>query len=246
MHSVSPVDVLSTTKICVHFEGVKAVDEVDLEVPRGRITGLIGPNGAGKSTLFNAVSGFVPLTAGTVHCGAQDISGWSPTRIAQLGLVRTFQDTRIFKRLTILENVELGAMGSGLSGVKARKAAGDALELLGVSHLSDELAANVALGDERRAGIARAIATEPDFLLLDEPAAGLDDDETAALSGTIVVIRDALGCGVLLVEHDMSVIFGICDEIHVMDSGRTIAVGSPEQIRTNPAVIEAYFGREHS
>ena len=246
MDLVSPVDVLSTTKVCVYFEGVKAVDEVDLEVPRGRITGLIGPNGAGKSTLFNAVSGFVPLTAGTVHCGAQDISGWSPTRIAQLGLVRTFQDTRIFKRLTILENVELGAMGSGLSGVKARKAAGDALELLGVSHLSDELAANVALGDERRAGIARAVATEPDFLLLDEPAAGLDDDETAALSGTIVAIRDALGCGVLLVEHDMSVIFGICEEIHVMDSGRTIAVGSPEQIRTNPAVIEAYFGREHS
>jgi branched-chain amino acid transport system ATP-binding protein len=207
---------------------------------------LIGPNGAGKSTLFNAVSGFVPLTAGTVHFGAQDISGWSPTRIAQLGLVRTFQDTRIFKRLTILENVELGAMGSGLLGVKARKAAGDALELLGVSHLSDELAANVALGDERRAGIARAVATEPDFLLLDEPAAGLDDDETAALSGTIVAIRDALGCGVLLVEHDMSVIFGICEEIHVMDSGRTIAVGSPEQVRTNPAVIEAYFGREHS
>ena len=239
-------DQLVTHGLSVHFDGVKAVDDVDLEVQRGRITGLIGPNGAGKSTLFNAVSGFVPLTAGTVHFGAQDISGWSPTRIAQLGLVRTFQDTRIFKRLTILENVELGAMGSGLLGVKARKAAGDALELLGVSHLSDELAANVALGDERRAGIARAVATEPDFLLLDEPAAGLDDDETAALSGTIVAIRDALGCGVLLVEHDMSVIFGICEEIHVMDSGRTIAVGSPEQVRTNPAVIEAYFGREHS
>ncbi len=246
MDLVSPADVLSTRKVCVYFEGVKAVDEVDLEVPRGRITGLIGPNGAGKSTLFNAVSGFVPLTAGTVRFGERDISGWSATKVAQHGLVRTFQDTRIFKKLTILENVELGAMGSGLLGAKARQSANDALSLLGVSHLRNELAGNVALGDERRAGIARAVATSPSFLLLDEPAAGLDEQETRDLSSTIVSIRDQLGCGVLLVEHDMSVIFSICEGIHVMDSGRTIAVGTPDEIRRNPAVIEAYFGREHS
>lgn len=245
MDSVDPVDALRTTNVCVYFEGVRAVDEVNLVAPRGRITGLIGPNGAGKSTLFNAVSGFVPLTAGRVLIGEHDVTGWAATRVAQFGLVRTFQDTRIFKRLTVLENVELGAMGSGLHGAKARQAATSALELLGVGHLSNELAANVSHGDERRAGIARAVATEPDFLLLDEPAAGLDDDETSALSENIVAIRDELGCGVLLVEHDMSVIFSICEGIHVMDSGRTIAVGSPEQIRTNPAVIEAYFGREH-
>lgn len=246
MDLVSPADVLSTRKVCVYFEGVKAVDEVDLEVPRGRITGLIGPNGAGKSTLFNAVSGFVPLTAGAVHFGERDISGWSATKVAQHGLVRTFQDTRIFKKLTILENVELGAMGSGLLGAKARQSANDALSLLGVSHLRNELAGNVALGDERRAGIARAVATSPSFLLLDEPAAGLDEQETRDLSTTIVSIRDQIGCGVLLVEHDMSVIFSICEGIHVMDSGRTIAVGTPDEIRRNPAVIEAYFGREHS
>lgn len=239
-------EVLRTQGLSVHFEGVKAVDEVSLEVPRGRITGLIGPNGAGKSTLFNAVSGFVPLTAGKVWLGDLDISGWTATRIAKHGLVRTFQDTRIFKNLTVLENVELGAMSSGLHGERGREAAMDSLELLGIAHRSNELAANVSLGDERRAGIARAIATTPDFLLLDEPAAGLDEQESADLSRTIISVRDELECGVLLVEHDMSVIFGICQGIHVMDSGRTIAIGTPEEIRTNPAVIEAYFGRDHS
>lgn len=239
-------DALTTSGLCVHFEGVKAVDEVDLEVPRGRITGLIGPNGAGKSTLFNAVSGFVPLTAGSVHLGEWDVTGWSPTRIAQHGLVRTFQDTRIFKRLSVLENVELGIMNTGLHGSVARETAGQVLELVGVSHLADETAGNVSLGDERRVGIARAVATDPDFLLLDEPAAGLDEDETGELARTIVAVRDERGCGVLLVEHDMSVIFGICESIHVMDSGRTIAVGNPDEIRSNPAVIEAYFGRNHS
>jgi branched-chain amino acid transport system ATP-binding protein len=240
------IDRLATSGLCVYFEGVKAVDDVDLEVTRGRIHGLIGPNGAGKSTLFNAVSGFVPLTAGRVDLGSQDITGWSATKIAQSGLVRTFQDTRIFKRLTVLENVELGAMGAGLHGVAGRKAAMSALDLLGIAHIANDIAGNVALGDGRRAGIARAVACEPDFLLMDEPAAGLDEGETEALSRTIVEVRDELECGVLLVEHDMSVIFGICEDIHVMDSGRTIAVGNPDDIRTNPVVIEAYFGRSHA
>lgn len=237
---------LTATGVCVYFEGVKAVDEVDLVVNKGRISGLIGPNGAGKSTFFNAVSGFVPLTAGKVEFGEQEISGWSPTRIAQGGLVRTFQDTRIFKRLSVLENVELGAMGAGLHGEAGRRAAMKALDLLGIGHLAEDMAGTVALGDARRVGIARAVATDPDILLMDEPAAGLDEAETAALSRTIVEVRDEINCGVLLVEHDMSVIFGICEDIHVMDSGRTIATGSPEEIRTNQAVIEAYFGSDHS
>lgn len=237
---------LTATGVCVYFEGVKAVDEVDLVVNKGRISGLIGPNGAGKSTFFNAVSGFVPLTAGKVEFGPQDISGWSATRIAQGGLVRTFQDTRIFKRLTVLENVELGAMGAGLHGEAGRRAAMQSLELLGIAHVANEVAGTVALGDARRVGIARAVATDPDLLLMDEPAAGLDEAETAALSRTIVQVRDEINCGVLLVEHDMSVIFGICEDITVMDSGRTIASGSPEEIRTNQAVIEAYFGSDHA
>ena len=236
------VDRLVTTGLCVYFEGVKAVDDVNLDVTRGRISGLIGPNGAGKSTLFNAVSGFVPLTAGEVTLGDQDITNWSPTRVAQHGLVRTFQDTRIFKRLSVLENAELGAMGAGLHGQAGRSAAMEALALLGIDHLANEVAGTVALGDGRRVGIARAVACAPDFLLMDEPAAGLDESETEALSATIVELRDALECGVLLVEHDMSVIFGICEDIHVMDSGRTIAVGTPAEVRTNPVVIEAYFG----
>lgn len=121
-----------------------------------------------------------------------------------------------------------------------------ALDLLGIGHLAEDMAGTVALGDARRVGIARAVATDPDILLMDEPAAGLDEAETAALSRTIVEVRDEINCGVLLVEHDMSVIFGICEDIHVMDSGRTIATGSPEEIRTNQAVIEAYFGSDHS
>lgn len=237
---------LVTHGLSVYFDGVKAVDDVNLDARRGKVTGLIGPNGAGKSTLFNAVSGFVPLTAGRVVLGDEDITGWSPTKISQHGLVRSFQDTRIFKTLTVLENVELGAMSQGLKGSAARDFAYSILSLLHIQHLALESAGNVALGDERRVGIARAVATKPDMLLLDEPAAGLDEDETSELSTTIVDLCRELGCGVLLVEHDMSVIFGICEWIHVMDSGKTIAVGTPQEVRTNPAVIEAYFGKERT
>lgn len=246
MDRSSRAETLTTDGVCVYFEGVKAVDDISLSVQRNRIHGLIGPNGAGKSTLFNAVSGFVPLTAGRVALGATDISGWSPTRISQHGIVRTFQDTRIFKSLTVLENVELGAMDAGLHGNAGRAASMEVLELLRIGHLSDEIAGNVALGDGRRVGIARAVATQPDFLMMDEPAAGLDEKETSELADSIREIRDERQCGVLLVEHDMSVIFKICEEIHVMDSGRTIAVGTPDEIRHNAAVIEAYFGSGHS
>ncbi len=246
MDRSSRAETLTTDGVCVYFEGVKAVDDISLSVQRNRIHGLIGPNGAGKSTLFNAVSGFVPLTAGRVSLGDADISGWSPTRISQHGVVRTFQDTRIFKALTVLENVELGAMDAGLHGNVGRAASLQVLELLRIDHLADEIAGNVALGDGRRVGIARAVATQPDFLMMDEPAAGLDEKETSELADSIKEIRDERQCGVLLVEHDMSVIFKICEEIHVMDSGRTIAVGTPDEIRTNAAVIEAYFGSGHS
>jgi branched-chain amino acid transport system ATP-binding protein len=246
MDRSSRADTLTTDGVCVYFEGVKAVDDITLSVQRNRIHGLIGPNGAGKSTLFNAVSGFVPLTAGRVALGDTDISGWSPTRISQHGVVRTFQDTRIFKALTVLENVELGAMDAGLHGNTGRVASMEVLELLRISHLAGEIAGNVALGDGRRVGIARAVATQPDFLMMDEPAAGLDEKETSELADSIKEIRDERECGVLLVEHDMSVIFKICEEIHVMDSGRTIAVGTPDEIRNNAAVIEAYFGSGHS
>ena len=244
MEQRTRADLLSAEGVCVYFQGVKAVDDVSLEIPRGRITGLIGPNGAGKSTFFNAVSGFVPLTAGKVVFGEQDITKWSPTRVAKHGVVRTFQDTRIFKELTVLENVELGAMNAGHFGAVGREYALKALELLGIAHLAPEVAGTIALGDSRRAGIARAVATQPDILMLDEPAAGLDHHETSALAQSIVEVRRKLDCGVLLVEHDMSVIFSTCEWIHVLDYGRTIASGTPDEVRKNPAVIEAYFGRE--
>jgi len=244
MEQRARADLLNAQGVCVYFQGIKAVDDVSLEIPRGRITGLIGPNGAGKSTFFNAVSGFVPLTAGKVVFGEQDITKWSPTRVAKHGLVRTFQDTRIFKELTVLENVELGAMNAGHFGEEGRRYAMQALELLGIAHLAPLQAGTVALGDGRRAGIARAMATQPDILMLDEPAAGLDDHETLALAQSIVDIRRELDCGVLLVEHDMAVIFSICEWIHVLDYGKTIAAGTPDEVRRDPAVIEAYFGRD--
>ncbi len=228
----------------VHFEGVRAVDGVDLELEEGAIMGLIGPNGAGKTTFMNAVSSFVPLTAGRVFLGGEDVSGWPPQRLVRLGLVRTFQDVATFPALSVFENVELGALGAGLSRRAARSRARELLEGLGLAELARLPASALPHGDERRVGIARAVAVGPRFLLLDEPAAGLDDAESLELTRTIATIRDQLGCGVLLVEHDMRIIFRVCERIQVLDNGKTIASGSPEEIRTSAAVVAAYLGQK--
>jgi branched-chain amino acid transport system ATP-binding protein len=233
---------LAGRNIKVHYEGVRAVDGVDLTLAQGRILGLIGPNGAGKTTFLHAVSGFAPLTEGTVALDDQDVSRSSPADLARSGVARTFQDSRVFKGMTVSENVELGALGAGLRRRAARLRARAVLEQLGIGHLADRHSGGLAIGDERRVGIARAVAMAPRFLLLDEPAAGLNEQESRALARTIVELRDGLGCGVLLVEHDMSVIFGVCEEIQVLDSGKTIALGPPDEIRGNQAVAAAYFG----
>ncbi len=229
--------------IHVHFEGVRAVDGVDLTLEQGRIMGLIGPNGAGKTTFMNAVSHFVPLTAGRVRIDGADVTALSPQKLVKLGLVRTFQDVATFPQLTVFENVELGALGAHRKRREARTRARDLLARLELDHLSHLRASALPHGDERRVGIARAVAAAPRFLLLDEPAAGLDDDESVALAATISRLRDELGCGVLLVEHDMRIIFGICEHIQVLDYGKTIAVGSPADVRANHAVVEAYLGK---
>jgi branched-chain amino acid transport system ATP-binding protein len=228
--------------IRVHFEGVRAVDGVDLTLERGQIMGLIGPNGAGKTTFMNAVSSFVPLTAGKVILDGVDATGWAPQRLVRHGLVRTFQDVATFSGMTVFENIELGALGAGLRRRQARKRAWELLESLGLVHLARMPASALPHGDERRVGIARAVAVGPKFLLLDEPAAGLDDAESLALTETIARLREELGCGVLLVEHDMRIIFRACERIHVLDYGKSIAVGEPAEIRTNKAVITAYLG----
>jgi branched-chain amino acid transport system ATP-binding protein len=230
--------------IRVHFEGVRAVDGVDLTLEQGQIMGLIGPNGAGKTTFMNAVSGFVELTGGTVTIDGTDVTGRHPDRIVKHGVGRTFQDVATFPNLTVFENVELGALGGGLSRRQARKRAGELLERLGLGRVARINAAALPHGDERLLGIARAVALGPKYLLLDEPGAGLDDAESAELTKTIARLRDELGCGVLLVEHDMRVIFGVCERIQVLDYGKSIAVGLPPEIAKNPAVVKAYLGEK--
>jgi branched-chain amino acid transport system ATP-binding protein len=228
--------------IRVHFEGVRAVDGVDLTLERRQIMGLIGPNGAGKTTFMNAVSSFVPLTRGQVHMDGVDVTGWAPHKLVAGGLVRTFQDVATFPGLTVFENVELGALGAGLSRRKARVRAWELLENMELRDVALLPASALPHGDERRLGIARAVAVEPKFLLLDEPAAGLDDAESMALTETIARLRDELGCGILLVEHDMRIIFRVCELIQVLDYGKSIAVGTPEEIRTDRRVVAAYLG----
>ena len=206
--------------------------------------GLIGPNGAGKTTFMNAASGFVKLTGGTVTLEGTDVTGWSPQRLARNGLVRTFQDVATFPGLTVYENVELGALGAGLGRRAARKHTTQLLASMELDHLAQMPASALPHGNERRVGIARAVACRARFLLLDEPAAGLDDAESLALTRTIARLREELDCGVLLVEHDMRIIFRVCERIQVLDYGKSIATGTPEEIRTSKAVIAAYLGEK--
>ena len=228
--------------IRVQYEGVRAVDGVDLELAEGEIVGLIGPNGAGKTTFMNAVSRFVGLTDGRVTVGGKDVTDWPPHRLMRCGVVRTFQEVATFPSLTVFENVELGALGAGLSRRKARARARQLLEAFELTDQAELAASALPHGAERRLGIARAVAARPRFLLLDEPAAGLDDAESLALARTIRDLRDDLGCAVLLVEHDMRIIFRVCQRIQVLDFGRTLAMGSPEEIRSDSRVVAAYLG----
>ena len=236
-------DALEVREVKVHFAGVRAVDGVDLTLEKGEILGLIGPNGAGKTTFMNAISGFVPLTGGAVRLAGEEVTGSSPQKLVKRGLVRTFQQVATFPDLTVFENVELGALGAGLNRRKARARTWELLEGLRLDHLSRYYASALPHGEERRVGIARAVAVNPTFLLLDEPAAGLNDAESEELARTIQQVRDDLNCGVLLVEHDMRVIFGVCQRIQVLDYGKSVAEGTPEQIRGDRKVIEAYLGK---
>jgi len=190
------------------------------------------------------VSSFVGLTAGRVVLGDVDVTGFSPERLAKQGLVRTFQDVATFPALTVFENVELGALGAGLSRRKARTRADELLDQFGLRGQAKLPASALPHGEERRVGIARAVACSPRFLLLDEPAAGLDDEESLQLADTIAAIREQLSCGVLLVEHDMRIIFRVCERIQVLDYGKSLAVGSPDEIRQNKQVVAAYLGQK--
>ena len=224
------------------FEGVRALDDVTTEVRRTEVVGLIGPNGAGKSTLVNVLSGFDAPTSGTVELDGEDVTRWPAHRRGRAGLARTFQHSRSFRNLSIRENVEIAAIGTGTGPREARRRADELLELLGLDRRAGDSASSLPHGDERRLGVARALATEPRYVLMDEPAAGLTEAEVPAFAAVVRAVRDDHEAGVLLIDHNMALIMDVCDRIQVLDQGRVLAEGTPADIRANLDVAAAYLG----
>jgi branched-chain amino acid transport system ATP-binding protein len=249
----------SVKKLSKHFGGLVANNEIDLEVEKGEIRGVIGPNGAGKTTFFNVVSGFYKPTSGTVEFKGQMISGKNASEISKLGVVRTFQRAALFPDFTVLENVVIArhlrantSLVNAIFGNQKKaevaniKRATEIIEFLGLDHEIDTLALNLSHGHQRQLGVAMALATEPELLMLDEPVAGMNSGEKAVMVGLIRKIRDEWDITVLLVEHDMRTVMNLCDKITVIDFGEKIAEGTPDEIKNNDKVIEAYLGVDDS
>ncbi|HEM4204510.1 ABC transporter ATP-binding protein [Streptococcus suis] len=242
-----------------NFGGLTAVGDVTMELHEGELVGLIGPNGAGKTTLFNLLTGVYEPSEGTISLAGTILNGKAPSKIASLGLGRTFQNIRLFKNMTVLENVLIGLGNHGKSEVFAsffrlpafykneEALKTKAIELLKIFDLdgdADTLAKNLPYGQQRRLEIVRALATEPKILFLDEPAAGMNPQETAELTQLIRKIKEEFGITIILIEHDMSLVMEVTERIYVLEYGRLIAHGTPEEIRNNKRVIEAYLGGE--
>jgi branched-chain amino acid transport system ATP-binding protein len=233
---------LRASSVSRSFAGVEALRGVTLELQRAEVVGLIGPNGAGKSTLVNVLSGFDRPTVGSVELEGRDVTRWPAHRRGRHGLARTFQHSHAFRSLSVRENVEVAALGVGAGSRGAAQRAAELLELVGLAGYADTPAASLAHGDERRLGVARALATEPRFVLMDEPAAGLPEAEVPAFAAVVRSVRDDHGAGVLLIDHNMALIMDVCDRIHVLDQGKTLAHGTPKEIRANIDVAAAYLG----
>lgn len=253
------MQLMKTTDLSISFGGLRAVSNVNIEINKGDLIGLIGPNGAGKTTAFNLITGVYQPTEGAVYFADHNLKGLKPYQVTQLGMARTFQNIRLFSELSVIDNVKIAynfhvkynifesvlRMGRYFSEEAALTK--QAIELLGIFNLADkkdELAKNLPYGEQRRLEIARALATKPTLLLLDEPAAGMNPQETQELMEMIHWIRKEFDLTILLIEHDMSLVMGVCEKIYVLEYGMLIAVGTPEEIKNNPRVIEAYLGEE--
>jgi len=237
-----PGGTLRASAVSRSFEGVKALRGVTLELHRSEVVGLIGPNGAGKSTLVNVLSGFDRPSEGSVELEGRDVTRWPAYRRGRAGLARTFQHSHAYRSLSVRENVEVAALGVGAGPRQASRRAAEVLDVLGLARYADAPASALAHGDERRLGVARALATEPRFVLLDEPAAGLPEAEVPDFAAVIRSVRDDHGAGVLLIDHNMALIMDVCDRIQVLDQGTTLAEGTPAEIRSNLDVAAAYLG----
>lgn len=250
--------ILSLKNVCMYFGGIKAIDDIDFEVEKGRLFGIIGPNGAGKTTIFNVITGMYVPTSGEIFYRDKQLNKLMPHTITGNGIARTFQNIRLFEDQTVLDNLKIahfshtnyGLLDVFLTSRKFRqeeerieKESLEIVEFLNLSHVADKKAGALPYGEQRRVEIARALCCKPEILLLDEPAAGMNPAEINDLNQLILKIRDHYDLTIMVIEHQMRLVMEICEEILVLNFGKKLAIGKPEQLKSNPAVLEAYLGK---